>query len=59
MDGDCAFCGRADEATFAVFCQDCQAQHGVCRPCLAEAALEAATLGLELVTALDPLPHAA
>jgi ribosomal protein S14 len=58
MDGECAFCGRADGATYPVFCRDCQAQHRVCRQCLAEAAPEAATLGLELDTPQE-LPQAA
>jgi hypothetical protein len=57
MDGECAFCGRADAGTYAVFCQDCRAQHGVCERCLAEATPEAATLGLEML--FQPAPAAA
>jgi len=49
MEGECAFCGRADAATDPVFCQDCRAQHRVCEACLAEATPEAATLGLEML----------
>jgi hypothetical protein len=33
MDGECAFCGRAEAATRQVFCEDCQSQHRVCAPC--------------------------
>ena len=48
MDGECAFCGRADGATNHVFCQDCETPHRVCGQCLADTTPEAATLGLEL-----------
>jgi hypothetical protein len=41
MDGECAFCGRAETAARQVFCEDCQAQHRVCNPCADEAAAEA------------------
>jgi hypothetical protein len=40
MDGECAFCGRADAATDELFCQDCQADHGVCRACAEDATRE-------------------
>jgi hypothetical protein len=40
MDGECAFCGRAESATRQVFCGDCQAQHRVCVECADEAARE-------------------
>jgi hypothetical protein len=53
MDGECAFCGRAEAATCQLFCQDCQAQHRVCGECADAARAEAAQLGLDL------LPHAA
>ncbi len=46
MDGECAFCGRADAATDQLFCQDCQSVHRVCRTCAEEARQEAAQLGL-------------
>ena len=47
MDGECAFCGRADEAVRLVFCDDCQAHHQVCKPCADEGA--SATEGYRLV----------
>ena len=37
MDGECAFCGRADAATRQVYCEDCQSPHRVCAPCADEA----------------------
>jgi hypothetical protein len=49
MDGECAFCGRADAATHQLFCQDCQTQHCVCRQCADEAHAEAAQLGLQVI----------
>jgi hypothetical protein len=55
MDGECAFCGRAEAATHEVFCLDCQSQHGVCRECAEETKPDAATLGL---VSMD-LPQAA
>jgi hypothetical protein len=33
MDGECAFCGRADAANYQLFCEDCQSRHRVCQPC--------------------------
>jgi hypothetical protein len=54
MDGECAFCGRADAATTnQLFCHDCQTEHRVCRQCAEETCLEAGQLGL------DVLPQAA
>jgi hypothetical protein len=41
MDGECAFCGRADSAARQVFCEDCQAQHKVCTECANEVAAQA------------------
>ena len=49
MDGECAFCGRADGGSQPVFCEDCQSQHRVCGRCADDAAHEAATLGLRLL----------
>jgi hypothetical protein len=49
MDGECAFCGRADAATHQVFCQDCYAQHRVCAPCADSAVREGAVI--------DAAPH--
>jgi len=47
MDGECAFCGRADAATTnQLYCDDCHSEHRVCRECAAEASVEAAQLGL-------------
>jgi hypothetical protein len=47
MDGECAFCGRADEAALnPIFCEDCQSQHRVCASCTAEVASEAPSYGL-------------
>jgi len=40
MDGECAFCGRADAARREVFCDDCRARHRVCAACADEATLE-------------------
>ena len=40
MDGECAFCGRAESAARQVYCEDCQGQHKVCPDCAAEAAAE-------------------
>ena len=48
MNAECAFCGRAEAATCELFCQDCQAQHCVCRQCADEARAEAAQLGLDV-----------
>ena len=36
MDGECAWCGRAEAAARRIFCDDCQAHHDVCVTCLAE-----------------------
>ncbi len=47
MDGECAFCGRAEAASNQMFCQDCQTHHSVCGACADDTAPEAATLGLE------------
>ena len=41
MDGECAFCGRADGAARQVFCEDCAAQHRVCISCANEVAADA------------------
>lgn len=49
MDGECAFCGRADAATHQLFCQDCQRQHRVCSQCADDARQEAAQLGLDVL----------
>jgi hypothetical protein len=38
MDGECAFCGRADAATRQVYCQDCQTAHQLCPACAEEQA---------------------
>ena len=49
MDGECAFCGRADAvATRGVYCEDCQTEHRVCVACADETSPDAAQLGLEL-----------
>ena len=47
MDGECAFCGRAEAATHQLFCQDCQTQHCVRRQCVDEARAEATQLGVQ------------
>jgi len=36
MDGECAFCGRADAAADQLFCEDCQSPHRVCQACAEE-----------------------
>ena len=36
MDGECAFCGRADEAAWRVFCADCADTHAACVACAEE-----------------------
>jgi hypothetical protein len=41
MDGECAFCGRADAASNQLFCEDCQAHHRVCQRCAEEVTSEA------------------
>jgi len=54
MDGECAFCGRAEAASHQMFCQDCRTHHRVCRACADDAAAEADTLGLELAAWVSP-----
>ena len=53
MDEECAFCGRNGAATHQMFCQDCLTHHRVCGACAADTALEAATLGLEVLEAVE------
>ena len=40
MDGECAFCGRADAASYQLICEDCQGPHRVCKVCADEVASE-------------------
>jgi hypothetical protein len=41
MDAECAFCGRSlSDERRRLYCEDCQATHTICSPCVAEVETE-------------------
>lgn len=59
MDGECAFCGRAETtSTRRVFCGDCQSEHRVCVSCSDEIVLRGPSRGSNFAGAdLEPEPY--